>query len=239
MAMLLLSAMEMGCAQRMGSNATAGAVQSFKEEMEKVDPAHAPSKIAAERAVTGALETLDSPEQRAHIQRVVSEAVTAALLAAAGNVSAGAGGKGTSAGAARPHRDSPMEQLVHQAARAAVDAATERAVAALGPEGGGPLGVSLSQTGRQLAAEALGGATDRLAALLPGCPAGQEQACLQQQVNQLARAAAGGFSTGLRQTIGWPLLLVAFLGGAIIAALVTWLWLVWSRVGRGLRTRPA
>jgi len=235
--MLLLTATEMGCAHRIGNNATEAALQTLKEDMKKVDPAHAPARVAAERAVVGALETLDSPEQRAHIQRVVSEAVTAALLAAAGNVSAGAAGKGS--GAARPHRDSPMEQLVHQAARAAVDSATERALAALGPDGTGPLGLSLSRTGRRLADEALGGATDRLAVLLPGCPPGQEAACLQEQVNQLARAAASGLSTGLRQTIGWPLLLVAFLGGAVIAALVTWLWLVWSRVGRGLRTRPA
>jgi hypothetical protein len=222
-----------GCAQHMSKQAA----KSIRKEVEETDPNRAPMRLAGERAVAGAVASLDAPEQRARLKRVVSEVVSEAVAAALRT--AGRTGpplEGEPATISGPPGVSPFALLARQAAGAAGDAAAARVVAAFGENGDGPLAMSLSSTGRQLTAAAVGGATDRLAALLPGCPAGQEQACLERQVEEVARAAAGGFSAGVRQTIGWPLLLVAFAGGGLAGALGVWLWLLWSRVG-GLRTR--
>ena len=72
------------CAERFGKQAAAGAMAEMQKERASSadDPNKQVVRIAGQRAVEGVVEALDAPEQRAAIQRVVSEAVSVAAATA-------------------------------------------------------------------------------------------------------------------------------------------------------------
>jgi hypothetical protein len=174
------------CAHRMGEQAAKGMMSGIQAQ-KTADPDHQVSRVAAGRAVEGALAALDGPEQREQIARVLSEA---------------------------------MSEAVH----AAVQDATRQLVTELGPDGEGPLAVSLANTGARISAGVVGGARGELLALFPACAGPDARACIELELQQIARSTAAGFTKGVRDNLGWPLLIAAFAFGLTGGVLVTWLW---------------
>lgn len=130
-----------------------------------------------------------------------------------------------------PEQQARMRRLVAQAVSAATEAAVDdvsrRLVAELGPDGSGPLAVRLSQVGERMSASVAGGVVSgvgtELAALAPECGGPDRAACLERRLQQTTRTTAATFTKGVRDTIGWPLLLVAFALGALGGVLGSWL----------------
>jgi hypothetical protein len=252
------------CAGHMGKNAAAGAAQEVANSQAESadDPSRQVSRVFAQRATEGAFAALDAPEQRERIEHLidlaveravagsvaaldapaqreriqqvvngaVAEAVTSALQVANG------GPSGERAGLGREPGVSPVALLVGQAARAAVDDAVRGLIAELGSQGQGPLAVSIAGTGKNVSAAVVGSALEQLNELFPGCRGPDAVACVNRQIAGMSQSAAIGFSAGLRQTIGWALLIFAGLIGLLMGLLSHWLW---SQRGQGqvLRTR--
>jgi hypothetical protein len=239
----LLAVIPVGCAARIGRNAAAGAMAEMRQQSANGGPP--PARVAAENAVAGALAALDTPEQQARIQRLVSQAAAGALAALE-----------------TPEQQARMQRLVLQTVaavtrsvvedssaelsravaavtRSAVDEASAELTAQLGPNGSGPLGVGMMQVGERLSASvakgAVGGMNDQLTALLPECTGPNRAACLEQRLQQTTRTTAATFTKGVRDSIGWQLLFVAFVLGASGGALGSWLWSL-RQVRRSWRT---
>ena len=70
-----------GCAEAMGKRAASGAVAELRQQSNQ-NPGQQPSRIIAANAVEGAVGALDTPEQRARIDRLVAQAVSVATTAA-------------------------------------------------------------------------------------------------------------------------------------------------------------
>jgi hypothetical protein len=192
--LVLLACLPWGCAERIGQKAAEGAMKSMREEAAN-PTGPPPAQVAAERAVQGAMKALDDPEQQARIQKMISAAVAAVT-------------------------------------RTMVEDASAQLVAELGPDGRGPLAVSLSQTGQRVSASVTGGVVGgvvngvgtQLASLVPECSGPNRAACLQQRLQETTRTTAASFSKGVRDSIGWQFLLLAFALGALGGALGSWLW---------------
>jgi hypothetical protein len=152
------------------------------------------------------MKALDDPEQQARIQRMIAAAVA-------------------------------------QVTRTMIDDASAELVAQLGPDGSGPLAVSLSQAGQRVSTSVAGGVVGgvvggvgtQLASLLPECSGPNRAACLQQRLQETTRTTAASFSKGVRDSIGWQFLLLAFALGAVGGALGSWLWSL-RAVRRSFRT---
>ena len=181
--------------------------------------------IAVERSVEGAAAALDAPEQRARVQRFVNGAVTEAVASAFQAASGASRGesRGAAGGVGAPG-PSPVALLVGQVARSAVDDAVRGLVVDLGSHGQGPLAVSLAATGKNVSAAVVGSALDQLNEVFPGCRGPDAVACVNRQIASMSQSAAIGFSAGLRQTIGWALLIFAGLIGLLMGLLSHWLW---------------
>ena len=117
-----------------------------------------------------------------------------------------------------------VNEAVSSAATLAVEKATRQMVAELGPDGDGPLAVSLSRTGERVSAAAVGSVASEIAQLAPECVGPDALGCLERRLQQTARSTAASFTAGVKDTAGWQLLLVAFVLGAGAALLVAWLW---------------
>ncbi len=209
------------CAERIANRAAAGATTGLQEQLKAADadPKKQAARVAGQRAVAGALEEIDDPKQRERIRRVVDEAVsqavasalaTATARAAAATSTRAAAGSGTPP--AGTPGNSPAELLAGQLARSAADNAIRKLTVELGA--GGRLSTTLTGAGQRLSASVVEGASNKLADLVPGCTGADAPACRQQRLRELTRAAGAGFSSGIRDSIGWPLLIVAAgLGG--------------------------
>jgi hypothetical protein len=126
--------------------------------------------------------------------------------------------------AQRERIDRIVAQAVSTAATAAVENATRQLVADLGPDGRGPLAVSIARTGENVSAATLARLGNELAALAPECAGPDPLGCIEKRLQQISRSTAASFSQGVRETIGWQLLLVAFGVGVGGGVLGTWLW---------------
>jgi len=138
-----------------------------------------------------------------------------------------------------PAQRARIERLVAQAASAAaqnaVEQATRQMVVALGSDGRGPLAVSLSRTGERFATSALDGVGSQLATLVPECAGPDQLDCIERRLQRTARSTAASFTTGVKETIGWQLLLLAFGLGAGGGLLGSWLWSLRHYRRRSLR----
>jgi hypothetical protein len=224
------------CAHRAGREATTGFEKELVAGQAAVaeSPTQQISRVAGERAAAGAVEGIHDPEQREKLRVVVNELVAEAVATAfrtATEVPGGAEGEAGRRGV------SPVALLMAQAARTAAEDALHELITGLGGKGQGPLGVSLAGTGRELSASVMGGALDRLGAAFPGCEGPDMFGCIDRRINQASRSAAAGFSSGLRDTLGWPLLILAALIGLGVGLLGHWLWTSRSN-GRGRARRP-
>jgi len=191
------AALATGCAERIGQRAAAGAVTELQRRHDQ-NPDQRPMKIAAASAVQGALDALETPEQRARFERMVSQVAAAA-------------------------------------AQTVVEEATRQVVAELGAQGQGPLAISLSRTGERVASSAVGSVGAQLAALVPECDGPDQLGCIEQRLQRTARSTAASFTAGVRESLGWQLLLVAFGLGAGGGVLGAWLWSLRHYRRRSLR----
>jgi len=217
-----------GCAHRMGEQASAGMMSGLRDATsEAIDtpPDRQISRVMAGRAVAGALETLETPEQRARLQALIAAAVDSATRAAVAGVTESLEGATEAA-------IEGMTTAVGDATRAAVDTAVRQLVVQLGPNGDGPLGQSLARTGSVVSAAVVGGvmggvatgARDHLGALAPGCEGADPFTCLERRLGSMAQVTGAGFAAGVAKSIRWPLLMFDFLAGALAGVLGAWLW---------------
>ncbi len=216
----------------MGKNAAQGAAQVLSEGQAATseDQSRQISRIMAERAVEGAIAALDAPEQRARLQQVTDAAVAQAIATAFR-----AAGEATRDQVAGPvGREAAL--FMGKVARTAVDDALRGVVAELGSHGEGPLATSMAGTGKNVSAAVVGSALDQLNQLFPGCRGADAVACVNRQIASMSQSAAIGFAAGLRQTIGWALLIFAGLIGLLMGVLSHWLWSQ-RRHGQVLRPR--
>jgi hypothetical protein len=213
----------------MGKNVATGIAAGQASTAES--PEQQVVRVSAERAVAGAVESLDDPAQREKLQQLVSALVTEAISSAFRAATSGPAGQ-----AGEGFAPSPIEALIGNAARAGIETTLQGLVADLGENGEGPLAASLASTGRNVSAAAVGGAVDRLSESFPGCRGPDALACIDRQVSQMSRSAGAGFATGIRESIGWPLLVLAGLLGLGAGILGSWIWSLRS-TPRLLRTR--
>jgi hypothetical protein len=189
----LVAAVQPACAGRMAENATAGAVNELQRQRADADqdPTKQLARTAGVRAVEGVMGELDTPEQRAAIQRMIAEAASIA-------------------------------------AATAVEEATRHMIAQLGPHGEGPLAATLARTGEHVsgatAAAAIDGMGRELAGLLPECNGPDRLECIERRLQKTARLTAASFTSGVKDSIGWQLLLLMFMLGAAGGVLGAWLW---------------
>jgi hypothetical protein len=224
LAAVTAAGMAPGCAHRVGERASSGMVagiQSAASEAADAPPEQQLSRRMAGRAVAGALETLDTPEQRARLQAIVAAAVDSATRAAISGVTAALDDATDSA-------IQGMTAAVDRATRAAIDAAAGQLVAQLGRAGDGPLGQSLARTGAGVSAAVVGsvvsGVGDGLVGLTPGCEGAERAGCIERRLGGLAQATGAGFAAGVAKSIRWPVLMLDFAAGALAGVLGAWLW---------------
>jgi hypothetical protein len=176
------------------------------------------SRVAAGRAVEGTLAALEVPENREQVRRLISDTVSSAVKTAV---------EGALASLEAPEQREQIRSLVSDtvsdAVQAAVGDATRQLVAELGPEGDGPLATSLTNAGVRISAGVVSGARGEMLALFPDCGGPDPRGCVERQLQQMARATAVGFSKGVRETLGLPLLFVAFAMGVAGGVIATWL----------------
>ena len=97
-------------------------------------------------------------------------------------------------------------------------------IAELGPNGEGPLSMSLAKAGERISAAAVDSTGTELAALFPDCAGPDRLACIEQRLQHTARSTAASFTSGVKDSIGWQLLLLMFALGALGGVLGAWLW---------------
>jgi hypothetical protein len=228
----VVALLESACAHEMGKNAAQGAAQEVanSQAASADDPSRQVSRVFAQRATEGALATFDAPEQRARLQQVVDLAVAQAVATAFR--ATGEATRAELSGATGQQ----VALVVGKVARTAVDDALRGVVADLGSHGQGPLAASMAAAGKSVSGAVVTGALDQLGELFPGCRGADAVACVNRQIASMSQSAAIGFAAGLRQTIGWALLIFAGLIGLLMGVLSHW---IWSQRGHGqvLRTR--
>ena len=138
-----------------------------------------------------------------------------------------------------PEHQAQIDRIVSRAAavaaQVAVQEATRQMVASLGPDGQGPLGVRLSRTGEQVVTNAVGEVGAQLATLVPECTGPDQLACIERRLQRTAHDTAASFTSGVKENIGWQILLVAFALGAGGGVLGAWLWSLRQFRRRSLR----
>jgi hypothetical protein len=219
-----------GCAEAIGKRTASGAVEELRRQSAE-NPSQQPSRIVATNAVDGTLRALDTPEHRALIERMIEHAVSVATTNAV---------DGTLQALDTPEHRALIERTIAHAvsvaATTAVENTTRQLIADLGPDGRGPLAVSLTRTGEQMTSAMTSVATTavsssvsdtvsrELAALVPECAGPERLDCLQRRLQQTARVTASSFTTGVKDSIGWQVLMVVFALGAGGGVLGAWLW---------------
>ena len=179
------------CAHHAGKGAVQGVAESIAESQKQnaESPETQISRVAAERAVTGAIAALNAPEQQEKLRQVVNGLVTEAIASAFRTATA-----------------------------------VQEVVDSLGGRGKGPLAQSIASTGREVSAGVVGSALDKLTALFPGCSGPDAVACINRQLQATTQSAGAGFSKGLRDSLGWQLLVAAGLLGLVAGIIGHWLW---------------
>ena len=211
------------CAHHAGKGAVQGVAESIAESQKQnaESPETQISRVAAERAVTGAIAALNAPEQQEKLRQVVNGLVTEAIASAFRTATAVPAGERSARGGAAV---SPVAELIAQAARSGIETAVQEVVDSLGGRGKGPLAQSIASTGREVSAGVVGSALDKLTALFPGCSGPDAVACINRQLQAATQSAGAGFSKGLRDSLGWQLLVAAGLLGLVAGIIGHWLW---------------
>jgi hypothetical protein len=211
------------CAHHAGKGAVQGAAEVLAQgQAENAnDPTKQITHVATQRAVEGAIAALDDPAQQAKLRQLVNALVTEAIASAFRTATEVPAGERSARGGAGV---SPVAELIAQAARSGIETAVQEVVDSLGGRGKGPLAQSIASTGREVSASVVGSALDKLTALFPGCSGPDAMDCINRQLQTTTQSAATGFSKGIRDSIGWQLLLGAVLLGLVAGIIAHWLW---------------
>jgi hypothetical protein len=203
------------CAQRFGKQSAKGMVAGLEGQ---TDPNKQLMRVGATRAVEGALTALDTPEQREQLRSLVTEVMSEAMQTAV---------KGAVAAVDAPEQREQIRNLVSdvvsEAVQTAVADATRQMVAELGPDGDGRLTASLTNASSRIAAGVVSGARGEMLALFPDCGGADPRGCIERQLQDMARSTGAGFTKGVRESLGLPLLFLAFVLGVAGGVLGTWL----------------
>jgi hypothetical protein len=70
----------------------------------------------------------------------------------------------------------------------------------------------------------VGGVGAELSALAPDCGGTDRLTCIQERLNAMAHSTAAGFTSGVKESLGWQVLFLAFVVGTVAGALGSWLW---------------
>lgn len=209
---LLLSALAVAgggaCAKRMGARASQGALEEIQRRAATPadgDQSARPASVAAQAAVTGAVQALSAPEQAARIREMVNMAVSEAIEEALATATRGG----------EVVEGSLIETASTQAANALRTSLTGGLAGDLEPTQG-PLGLAAARLAEEVSASAMRGV---LVSLAPTCPAGEDPGCLARQLGLLAHESGQSFVRGIRDGLGvWPIVL-PFLLGVLVSVL--------------------
>jgi hypothetical protein len=211
-------ALVLGCAHRAGRGVAESALESTQEEQSHASGEKQIARVAGERAAEGAVAALDDPAQQERIRRIVDAAVARAVASALEAALAPPASTGATPPGGAPARGAAAI-VAGQVGRAATDDALGRVAAQLGNEG--PLRQSLVTTGAIATDAAVGAA---LTEIFPGCVGDDAAAaaCRRGRMQDFTRSTAASITAGVRDSIGWPLLLLAALVGAMTGVLLHW-----------------
>ncbi len=228
-AIALALACQAGCgiAERAGRGASQGAIAQLAEKARDREGMKDLAEGISRRAARGMVSELSRAESTGDIERIAAALAAGTVSGASRALGAPAQtGHGAALGAGIGRRETPVEALAAQAARAF----SRQMAAELGQTGGGPLGASLSATAGEVSGAMARGAGSELGALFPECRGERGSGCLELAVERLSRASAAGIAAGARASLGpWPYVL-AFAAGALLALLVAWAIAVLSRL---------
>jgi hypothetical protein len=175
--------------------------------------AGAPARVVAQgvggHEAKEAVQGVTSPEQQKRVDQMVDRASAKATKSA------------FDAATKRKEGGSPLERAAKQVAAALERKLVDNLREDLGEHGEGPLGRSLSATVGRMSSEATANAVERL---LPDCADSSDKRCLDHRVAQLSHSAAVGFVRGMKDTLGWVALVLAFVLGLLLALIGFLLW---------------
>jgi hypothetical protein len=198
-----------GCGAHMTAKNAAQGIQTAQAGA--TAPEEQIARVATGRAVEGAMDALDTPEQRARIQKFVDAAVADAVASALRVAFTPAPSAGNERGAAA--------MLAGQIGQAATEDALGRVAFQLG--GDGALRQNIVATGASATDAAVSAALD---GLFPECRGSDAAAaaCRRDHVQAFTRATAAGVTAGVRDSLAWPMLLLAAAVGLALGALAHW-----------------
>lgn len=215
--LVTLAALALGaggaCAQQMGKNASKGFVQGLQDHRTE-DKEQQVVRVATERAVAGAFDALDDPEQKEVLRALVS---TVAAQAAASAVAA----------MNDPQQRQQLAAIMSTVVEESVTSAFESSLSASGGANG-PAARLAGDIARAATRDAMAEVSASLGAnleqLFPGCKGTDIAACRRQHLRSLTREAGAGFTAGVLDSIKWFGLLAAGFVGLLVGLLLHWLW---------------
>lgn len=184
-----------------GNDLATGMVQATQSEIKGSGESGPLAQRTAGDIIQGSLDEAAKTERLAELQLVATNAAAAAL-------------KGMANATAFEHQSAVglvSDEMITGAVRA-----FSRELDA------GPLARSMNASTEQFAAAIVRGIRSEVRGVFPQCTGKDRQSCLEDRVMDLARAASVGMKEGLSGVIALPLLALAFIVGAIAAALITW-----------------
>ncbi len=108
--------------------------------------------------------------------------------------------------------------IAQQTAANATNGVGQGLAAQLGQAGDGPLGQSISATG-SLAART---ATRAVLTEFSGCTNADDRSCVDARLGALGKAVGDGVAAGTLRALRFPLLVLAFVAGIVVALIVVW-----------------
>jgi hypothetical protein len=209
----LLTGVGASCAGLAGQGASQGAVQGLRGQASN-DPSQQVSRVLTGRAVVGALETLNEPQQQERLRAIVADSA-----------------EQTVAGALAALDEPAQRQRLRALTASVVEEVMTSALAGATAAGRGERGPAVSLAG-EMARAAAGDAMHEVRAglgasideVFPGCAGPDAEACRRRQLRGLTRDMGAGLSAGLVESLKWPLLIVAGGLGVLVGLLAHWLW---------------
>lgn len=201
------------CAHQMGKNASQGFVEGVAQQRD-APPEQQVARVASQRAMLGAFDALEDPDQQAVLRVLVADIARQAATS-------------TVAAMNEPQQREHMAQLVASIVDETVQTAFESSLSAAGGEHGPAArlaGAVARSATRDAMAEVSAGVSANLDQLFPGCKGPDVASCRRQHLRALTREAGAGFTAGVIDSIRWFGLLVAGFIGLLVGVLLHWLW---------------
>jgi hypothetical protein len=201
------------CAHQMGKNASQGFVEGVAQQRD-APPDQQVARVASQRAVLGAVDALNDPQQQAVLRELVANVAAQAATS-------------TIAAMNEPQQRERMAQLVSTIVDETMTTAFQSSLAAAGGANGPAArlaGEVARAATRDAMAEVSAGVSANLAELFPGCKGNDVAACRRQHLRALTHEAGAGFMAGAMESVRWLGLLFAGIIGLLIGMFIHWLW---------------